>query len=169
MQWSSRSRSLLSSSSLSAISSPPSMSFVAQKRHGRSRREEWSSIRCTIAWMQRWTGEPSEQKSQTFGRVLLFATCRAWSTSSDTPSPFAALIGTTGIPSASLIFLTSIVPPFERTSSIILSASTIGTRSSSSCRVRYKFLSIFVASTIFMIPSGFWLIIKSRETISSCV
>ena len=74
-----------------------------------------------------------------------------------------------GMPSAWLIFCTSMAPPLACTSSIMFSASTIGTRSSSSCSVRYRLRSMFVASTMLMMPSGFWLMIKSRETISSCV
>ena len=65
-------------------------------------------------------------------------------------------MGTTGMPRSSDSFCTSMVPPLARTSSIMFNASTIGTRSSSSCSVRYRLRSMFVASTILMMPSGFW-------------
>ena len=103
------------------------------------------------------------------GSVRFFAVSTARSISSDTPSPLAAVMGTTGMPRSSDSFCTSTVPPLARTSSIMFSASTMGTRSVSSCSVRYRFLSILVASTILMMPSGFWFRIKSRVTISSCV
>ena len=89
--------------------------------------------------------------------------------SSDTPSAVAAQMGTTGTPSVCAIFCTSILPPFPVSSSIMLSARTVGTRSVRSCRVKYRLRSRFVASTMLMIPSGFWLRIKSRVTISSAV
>ena len=57
-------------------------------------------------------------------------------TTSSTPSFWTALIGMTGTPSSSLILRTSIVPPLLRTSSIMLSAMTIGMRRHSSCRLR---------------------------------
>ena len=55
---------------------------------------------------------------------------------SSTPSFFAAAIGTTGIPRSSSISLILTEPPLPRISSIILSASTIGTFNSISCIVR---------------------------------
>ena len=66
----------------------------------------------------------------------------------------AADIGITGMPSISSILLTKTEPLFSLTSSIILSAKTIGTSSSISCIVKYRFLSILVASTILMIALG---------------
>ena len=83
------------------------------------------------------------------------------------PSFFAAEIGTTGIPSIASISLTRTEPPFSRTSSIMLSASTIGTSSSMSCIVKYRLRSIFVASTILMIPFGCSSSTKRRVTSSS--
>ena len=61
------------------------------------------------------------------------------------------------------------VPPLPRTSSIMFRATTMGTFSSMSCMVRYRFRSMLVASTILMMPSGCSLMMKSRVTISSLV
>ena len=52
------------------------------------------------------------------------------------PSPLAAEIGMTGIPSRSESFLMWMLLPLARTSSIIFSARIIGMFSSISCRVR---------------------------------
>ena len=79
----------------------------------------------------------------------------------------AADIGITGIPSIFSMPLISIEPELPTTSSIILSARTIGTSISKSCIVRYMFLSILVASTILIIAFGFSLSTKFLETISS--
>ena len=79
------------------------------------------------------------------------------------------LDGIIGIPSNRLISFTLIEPPLFRTSSIIFKASTIGILISISCSVKYKFLSIFVASTILIIPSGFSFKRKSLVTIYSFV
>ena len=107
------------------------------------------------------------QKSRRFGFSSYLATFIACSTSSSIPSFFAADIGITGIPKAASKPFMSILPPLLCTSSIIFKAITIGILSCISCIVRYKFRSMFVASTIFIIPSGFWLSIKSLVTISS--
>ena len=48
--------------------------------------------------MQRWTGESSAQKSVTPGSAFFRAVSTTRSISSDTPSPFTALMGTTGTP-----------------------------------------------------------------------
>ena len=118
------------------MSSSPSMSFVVAKRGGMPARWAWSMMRWTTAWMQRWTGLSSEQKSQTLGNSFRAAVSMARSRNSAMPSPLTALMGTTGMPSASLSFWTSMVPPLARTSSIMFSASTMGTRSSRSWSVR---------------------------------
>ena len=73
----------------------------------------------------------------------------------------------TGMPSSFSISLTSTEPPLSRTSSIMFRASTIGTSSSISCIVRYRFRSIFVASTILIMPFGCSFNTKFRVTISS--
>ena len=52
------------------------------------------------------------------------------------PSPRAAEMGTTGMPSSLSSSFTRMVPPPSRTSSIMLSASTMGMPSSMSCIVR---------------------------------
>ena len=109
----------------------------------------------------------TSQKSCRPGASRYFATCTAWSISSSIPSFFAAEIGTTGMPSISSISFTRTEPPFWRTSSIILSASTIGTSSSISCIVRYKLRSMFVASTMLMMPRGCSSKTKRRVTSSS--
>ena len=83
------------------------------------------------------------------------------------PAFFAAEIGTTGTPSMASIRLMSTVPPFLRSSSIMFSATTMGISIFSSCIVRYRFRSMFVASTILMIALGFSFSTKSLETSSS--
>ena len=65
--------------------------------------------------------------------------------------------------------LTSMEPEFPVTSSIMFSATTIGIPISRSCMVRYRFLSIFVASTILMMAFGLSLRTKLLDTISSLV
>ena len=69
------------------------------------------------------------------------ALCRRWTIlkrlrEGRTQRAVAAEIGTTGMPRASSISFTRMDPPLFRTSSIILSASTIGVSSSMSCMVR---------------------------------
>ena len=131
--------SFWSSFSFSRISSSPSASLLAAKRTGMSAFWAWSSIRCIIPWRHLWTAPPSSlasQKSSRLGRSWYFATWMAWATSSSIPSFFAAEIGTTGIPRSSSIWFTKTAPPFCLTSSIIFSASTMGTSSSISCMVR---------------------------------
>ncbi|MPN26780.1 hypothetical protein SDC9_174205 [bioreactor metagenome] len=91
------------------------------------------------------------------------------STSSEIPSPLLADIGTTGIPKWSDSFFTSIELPLAFTSSIMLRAITMGIDNSMSCSVKYRFLSMFVASTILSIKSGCSLRRKSRVTTSSIV
>ena len=76
-------------------------------------------------------------------------------------------MGITGTPRASSISLTRTEPPFSQSSSIIFKATTMGIPSSSSCMVRYRFLSMLVASTILMIPLGLVWITNSLVTISS--
>ena len=80
-----------------------------------------------------------------------------------------AEIGMTGTPSKASISFISIEPLLPVSSSIILSATTIGMSVSRSCIVRYRLRSIFVASTILMIACGFSLRTKLRDTISSFV
>ena len=93
--------------------------------------------------------------------------CTACRTSSSTPWFFAAEIGTTGTPSMLSIALTSTVPPLPVSSSIMFSATTIGTFISKSCIVRYRLRSMFVASTMLMMALGFPSSTKLRETSSS--
>ena len=69
-------------------------------------------------------------------KVNVRAEVTAWSTNSSTPSFREAEMGTTGRPRISSISLTRTEPPLLRTSSIILSASTIGMFSSISCIVK---------------------------------
>ena len=116
--------------------------------------------------MHRCTG-PTGQKSITLGKIRSLATRTNCRVSSETPSFLAALMGTTGTPKALDIFWISTEPPLPVSSSIILRATTVGMRSSSSCKVRYKFRSMLVASTMLMIPSGLPPSTKSRVTISS--
>ena len=83
------------------------------------------------------------------------------------PSFLDAEMGTTGMPSSFSISFTSMVPPLPSTSSIMLSASTMGIPSSMSCIVRYRLRSTFVASTMLMMPRGFSSSRKRRVTTSS--
>ena len=76
-------------------------------------------------------------------------------------------MGTTGTPSMSSILLMSMAPPFPVISSIMLRATTMGMFISRSCMVRYMFLSMLVASTMFMIAVGLSSRTKFLETISS--
>ena len=88
---------------------------------------------------QRWTAPPWSslpQKSARPGRSWYWATWRAWFTSSSTPSPRTAEMGTTGMPSSCSISLMRTEPPLPRTSSIMFRANTMGTSSSISCMVR---------------------------------
>ena len=71
------------------------------------------------------------------------------------PVPFKAEMGTTSQPSAFFSCAGSITSPFFWTISIIFTAMTTGIPSSVSCVLRYRFLSMFVPSTIFKITSGF--------------
>ena len=116
--------------------------------------------------MQRCTG-PAEQKSILRGLSFFSAVSATTRMSSSTPSFFAAEMGTTGMPSLSDRPFISTEPWFPKSSSIIFSASTKGFPISMSCRVRYRLRSIFVASAMFMMTSGFSFIIKSRVTFSS--
>ncbi len=168
--WSSISCSFCDKSNASSIPVSPSTSFVAAKRTGSPARTAWSSIKwiipcrhlCTAPSWSSWL-----QKSFLPGFSWYCAICKAWLTNSPIPSFFAAEIGITGMPKISSISLMRIDPPFPRTSSIIFSANTIGTSNSINCMVKYKFRSIFVASTILIIPVGFSSKINLRETISS--
>ena len=145
---------------LSSTRLSPSISLEASNLMGISAASAWSSIRCIIAWIHLCTAVcslvPCEiQKSCLPGHSLYFAICNAWSVSSSIPSFLAAEIGMTGTPSSCSISFTSTLPPFLRTSSIILSATTIGMSSSINCIVKYRFLSILEASIILIIPFGF--------------
>ena len=122
------------SASRSIIGASPSTSLVAAKRGGTPMRSAWSSTRWATAWMQRCTAP--EQKSSRAGSCRAAAVAAAAWMSSSTPSFLTAEIGTTGTPSSSESFLILIVPPFERNSSIMLSATTIGMCSSMSWSVR---------------------------------
>ena len=157
--------SFSSSPSACTIIASFSASFVAAKRTGILAEFAWSSIKWIIEWIHLWTA--SSQKSTLSGNSQYFATLRACSISSSIPWFFAAEIGITGTPSSASKPFISMLPPLSATSSIMFKAITIGIFSSRSCIVKNKFLSIFAASTIFIIPSGFSWSIKSLVTISS--
>ena len=163
--------SLSSIFNLSKIIPSDSTSFVAANLVGILALLAWSSIKWRIPCIHLWTAPSSlpeeSQKSILPGLSLYLATWIAWSISSSIPSFFAAEIGITGIPKSSSNLLIIMVPPFSLTSSIILSASTIGISNSISCIVKYKFLSMLVASTIFIIPRGLWFKRNSLVTTSS--
>ena len=79
----------------------------------------------------------------------------ALSINSFIPVFFSAEIATTGTLTAFSSAVTSILSPALSTSSIILRAIITGTSISSNCVVRYRLRSKLVASTIFIMPSGF--------------
>ena len=140
MMCSSASSSLASSPRAPRTSSSPSTSLVAAKRGGIPACLAWSSTRCMTAWMQRCSaplsGPSAAQKSCLPGSSRWRATCSTCSTSSDVPSFLAAEMGTTGMPSIRSSRLTSTEPPLAATSSIMLSARTMGRSSSMSWSVR---------------------------------
>ena len=86
--------------------------------------------------------------------VLLFTTSRAFSISMFNPSPFKADVSIIVQPIKLDNLSTSILSPFFLTISIILRAIIVGIPISTTCVVRYKFLSILEASIIFIITSG---------------
>ena len=109
----------------------PSITFMAAQRALASRaRSAWSSTTC-VDGVDAAVDRPSGGAEVVYLRLAprgCASRQSACSVSSAMPSPFAALIGTTGMPSSSAqLHSTSTVPPFARTSSIIFSASTIGT------------------------------------------
>ena len=83
------------------------------------------------------------------------------------PSAFRADTGTTLHPRSLESLSTSIWSPSLRTWSIMFSATTVGMPVSMIWRVRKRFLSRFVASTMLMTASGLSLMRKFLETISS--
>ena len=89
------------------------------------------------------------------------------STSSLVPSFLRADMGTTGHPSLLDRASVSMDPPFFLTASIMFRATTVGMPVSSICRVRNRFLSMLVASTMLMTASGLPSIRKFLVTISS--
>ena len=78
----------------------------------------------------------------------------AVSSNVSSPSPSAALTGTTGMPSVCASPAVSTAPPPARSASITFSASTTGTPSSSSCSVRFTLRAGHVASAMLMIASA---------------
>ena len=93
--------------------------------------------------------------------LLIFldsASFTAFSAASLIPVPLRAEISTTSQPSFSESFAMLSSIPFLAKRSIILTAIITGIPSSIICVERYKFLSMFVPSTILMIASGLSLI-----------
>ena len=103
------------------------------------------------------------------GSCAFFAAPTASSTTSLRPVFLRADVSTIGQPSFFDNASTSILMSFFLIRSAILRASTTGIPVSRSCVVRYRFLSILVASTRSIITSGFSFKIKSLETTSSSV
>ena len=95
------------------------------------------------------------------------ATSPTAATSSLMPSAFSADTGTTLHPSSLESLSTSISSPSLRIWSIMFSAMTVGMPVSRIWRVRKRFLSRFVASTMLMTASGLSFTRKFLETISS--
>ena len=73
---------------------------------------------------------------------------------SSIPSPFKALISTTGMPNFFSNSLVKIVVPNCFTTSIMFNAIIIGASTSNNWVVKYRFLSRLVASTTLIIQSG---------------
>ena len=65
-----------------------------------------------------------------------------------------ALMGITGTPRPCDNLFISTLPPLPVSSSIILSAITVGIRISKSCKDKYRLRSMLVASTILIMASG---------------
>ena len=97
----------------------------------------------------------------------LSAAATAAFTSSSTPSDLRAEMGMTGHPSFSDSFFASTEPPFFLTVSIMFRATTVGMPVSRICRVRKRFLSMLVASTMLITASGLPSSRKFLVTISS--
>ena len=105
-----------------------------------------------------WASACSTLPPKTAGSLVFllpFASSIAFSAALRLPSPFRAAVSTISQPSSEASFWVLISSPFLRTRSIILTATTTGMPSSISWVVRYRFLSIFVPSTILIIASGF--------------
>ena len=132
------------------ILSSLSNSFIAKKRFCCS-----STIPVSFSSTFLMISSASLENSCT-GTTALF--CRASPTAFSAaflmPVPFNAEISTTSHPSFLLSSWIWIRSPFFSNTSIILTAITTGIPSSISCVERYRFLSIFVPSTIFKIASG---------------
>ena len=89
------------------------------------------------------------------GTLCWLAHLIASSTTSLRPVPLRADVSTIGHPSAELKPFTLMLMLFFLRRSTMLSAITTGIPISRSCVARYRFLSMFVASTRSMITSGF--------------
>ena len=153
------------SSTLRGTTASPSMQRMAKKR---GFIPVFRHFCCTICWISskllRQTPLPiSGQGKAIFFRVLSIA----HSISSSQPCPLAALMATTGKPILFERSGTSILFPCLFTSSIIFSATTVGTPISINCTVRYRLRCKLVASTTSITTSGFSFIRKSRATTSS--
>ena len=83
------------------------------------------------------------------------------------PVWFSALIFTTGQPNFLLNSSVLMLFPSASARSIMFSATMTGRPVSSSCEVRYRLRSGFVASTTLMTASGFSSSKNLRETTSS--
>ena len=90
-----------------------------------------------------------------FFHSFFFAASIAFSTTSLRPVPFNAEVSTTSQPKISESFFTSILSPLFASRSAMFNAITTGIPISRIWVVRYKFLSMFVASTRLMIACGF--------------
>ena len=101
------------------------------------------------------------------GSWLLRAASTAFFARCSTPSPRSADISTTGTLSLRASSSVLIFIPRFLTTSIWLSATTIGTPNSMSCVVRYRLRSRLDASTMLTMASGLPLERKFRATISS--
>ena len=127
----------------------------------------WSSIRCATECTALCTA-PVQKSSRCLGVPLFTASNTAFIRSS-MPSFLLADMGSMCTPSSFSRPGMSMDVPEACTSSIMLSAITMGRPSSISCSVRYRLRSRLVASTMFIIAAGCCSSTKSRATISSAV
>ena len=126
-----------------------SRSFTAKKRFCDSGTllSSFSSTLCIIF-------SASSENLCTIGIFPFPASATAFSATSMTPLPFSAEISITSHPSFSPSLPVCILSPDFSSRSAIFTAIITGIPSSSICVDKYRFLSIFVPSTILIITSG---------------
>ena len=137
-------------SSLSLKCRSPSMSLAAAKRSGTPGSTPAS---CKVADTAPSASSTSRSKLLAGAGVPTWACWRAVRKSSRRPWPRLATVSTTGTPSSRCSPAASIEIPRRSASSIMLRATIIGRRSSSSCRVSSSDRPSRLASTTLMMRS----------------